>query len=62
MDLRPELNLRLKTNVATVSAMDTNIAIVSLPRDTIRAAVTPIKIKRRDCTVITQSPGWGGQV
>ena len=43
MDLRPELNPRLKTNMATVSAMDTNIAIVSLPRDTIRAAVTPIR-------------------
>ena len=43
MDLRPELNPRLKTNMATVSAMDTNIAIVSLPRDTIRAAVTQIR-------------------
>ena len=43
MDLRPELNPRLKTNMATVSATDTNIAIVSLPRDTIRAAVTPIR-------------------
>ena len=43
MDLRPELNPRLKTNMATVSAMDTNTAIVSLPRDTIRAAVTPIR-------------------